>query len=165
MPPHYRSFYIVGFGNAYVNPLTGLRFLHFLRWIPYFSGVNIELEIGVKLYKGAPKIDELPYSWRLIRADTNELEQGDDGKLKISDDKQKMFSILYLPRLIGKGKEYYLEIRVAYDTLIVRDWEKVFDFELHSEDKWLFGMLCGVMPVVGVVIWEFIKFIVRWLGL
>ena len=161
MPPHYKKFYPYLF-EAEVKP-TGLRSFFGWKWLPYFSGVQIDLELIVKPYGNHDtKVKKLDYNWRLINSDTNEVKSHSSSAFITSlFHKNALASILQLPYLVGKG-QYFLEIEVIRSfsdgNRVIYEWEPVFDFELHSEDRFWFGLM---IPIVTFVIGMLVLYLIQ----
>ena len=158
MPPHYRDFFVFGCELGTVSP-TGIRELLPFRWFPYFFGDEITLQIKIKPRPYLRSIiHKLDYKWKLLKVDSEEIEAEGDGTLTTFPYGIDMLSgFITLPRKLPLI-QYILEMDIGFGDRTEPYWQQIFDFELHSGDKWLFGILAGiVLPLIGAILWEIIR--------
>jgi len=159
MPPHYKTFDIIGYG-ASVEPI-GFRQFILLRWWPYFFGGDIELAIEAKPKSPRTptfRIPKLDYTWKLFKIGSTEPEHTGDGSLTIDlIYNDRLSTILKLPHRISSG-QHTLEIQVKQEENVWAYCQPIFDLELHSEDKLLFRV---VLPAISLALGMFLLYVIQ----
>lgn len=168
MSPRYKNFYIVGFESGTVCP-SDFREHRLLRWVPYFFGDEIKVEVAIKpklTNIPATKISKIDVAYRLLRVGSGDMVFSNASTLTPNVfDQRKLSTHINLPPRLISLTQYILEINLSINNVVHVEWQPVCYFELHSGDKWILGFLLVLLPVVGAFVPQLASLIIEQLKL
>jgi len=154
---------MVGYDTS-VKP-TGFRKNKVFRGWPYFLGGDIVLEIKAKPKVPETSISRIPklaYSWELFKEGSDKAVYTKEDTLTPSIiDENTLRTYLKLPHRLGLG-HHTLEIQVKDSVNVWATKQPIFDFELHSEDKFCWALLFIALPILGAIVWEVVRRMIGW---